>query len=300
MKFRVWFRAIRLPFFTATLAPIVFGTVFAYYWEHRFNGWRFLLVIIGILLVQGGLNLANDYFDNLSGNDELTKPTPVSGGSRVIQEGLLKPETMILVSIICFLGATLIGLYLNFTLKGNFILIFGIIGMILAFFYSAPPLKIGYRSGLGELSCAIGIGPIIILGAYYVQTQNFSLPALLVSLPLGILIGLVLLINEFPDYEADQQVHKNTLVVTCGPQKAAFIIVGFLAIAYIITVMLILMEMLPKIALFVLITTPLAYFIARKVLAHYGDIKKLLPANIAMIRLHLLFSIMLIITLLIQ
>ncbi|MCK5607833.1 1,4-dihydroxy-2-naphthoate octaprenyltransferase [Candidatus Pacearchaeota archaeon] len=300
MKFRVWFRAIRLPFFTATLAPIVFGTVFAYYWEHRFNGWRFLLVIIGTLLVQGGLNLANDYFDNLSGNDELTKPTPVSGGSRVIQEGLLKPETMILVSIICFLGATLIGLYLNFTLKGNFILIFGIIGMILAFFYSAPPLKIGYRSGLGELSCAIGIGPIIILGAYYVQTQNFSLPALLVSLPLGILIGLVLLINEFPDYEADQQVHKNTLVVTCGPQKAAFIIVGFLAIAYIITVMLILMEMLPKIALFVLITTPLAYFIARKVLAHYGDIKKLLPANIAMIRLHLLFSIMLIITLLIQ
>lgn len=300
MKFRVWFRAIRLPFFTATLAPIVFGTVFAYYWEHRFNGWRFLLVIIGTLLVQGGLNLANDYFDNLSGNDELTKPTPVSGGSRVIQEGLLKPETMILVSIICFLGATLIGLYLNFTLKGNFILIFGIIGMILAFFYSAPPLKIGYRSGLGELSCAIGIGPIIILGAYYVQTQNFSLPALLVSLPLGILIGLVLLINEFPDYEADQQVHKNTLVVTCGPQKAAFIIVGFLAIAYIITVMLILMEMLPKIALFVLITTPLAYFIAKKVLAHYGDIKKLLPANIAMIRLHLLFSIMLIITLLIQ
>ncbi len=300
MKFRVWFRAIRLPFFTATLAPIVFGTVFAYYWEHRFNGWRFLLVIIGTLLVQGGLNLANDYFDNLSGNDELTKPTPVSGGSRVIQEGLLKPETMILVSIICFLGATLIGLYLNFTLKGNFILIFGIIGMILAFFYSAPPLKIGYRSGLGELSCAIGIGPIIILGAYYVQTQNFSLPALLVSLPLGILIGLVLLINEFPDYEADQQVHKNTLVVTCGPQKAAFIIVGFLAIAYIITVMLILMEILPKIALFVLITTPLAYFIARKVLAHYGDIKKLLPANIAMIRLHLLFSIMLIITLLIQ
>lgn len=300
MKFRVWFRAIRLPFFTATLAPIVFGTVFAYYWEHRFNGWRFLLVIIGTLLVQGGLNLANDYFDNLSGNDELTKPTPVSGGSRVIQEGLLKPETMILVSIICFLGATLIGLYLNFTLKGNFILIFGIIGMILAFFYSAPPLKIGYRSGLGELSCAIGIGPIIILGAYYVQTETFSLPALLVSLPLGILIGLVLLINEFPDYEADQQVHKNTLVVTCGPQKAAFIIVGFLAIAYIITIMLILMEMLPKIALFVLITTPLAYFIARKVLAHYGDIKKLLPANIAMIRLHLLFSIMLIITLLIQ
>lgn len=300
MKFRVWFRAIRLPFFTATLAPIVFGTVFAYYWEHRFNGWRFLLVIIGTLLVQGGLNLANDYFDNLSGNDELTKPTPVSGGSRVIQEGLLKPETMILVSIICFLGATLIGLYLNFTLKGNFILIFGIIGMILAFFYSAPPLKIGYRSGLGELSCAIGIGPIIILGAYYVQTETFSLPALLVSLPLGILIGLVLLINEFPDYEADQQVHKNTLVVTCGPQKAAFIIVGFLAITYIITVMLILMEMLPKIALFVLITTPLAYFIARKVLAHYGDIKKLLPANIAMIRLHLLFSIMLIITLLIQ
>lgn len=300
MKFKAWLRVIRLPFFTATLAPVVFGTVFAYYCERSFNGWRFILVLIGILLVQAGLNMANDYFDHLSGNDELAKPTPISGGSRVIQEGLLNPKSIFWVSILCFFGASLIGLYLNFTLKGNFILIVGLIGMILAYFYSAPPLKIGYRSGLGELSCAVGIGPIMILGSYYVQTQNFSLPALLVSLPPGILIGLVLLINEFPDYEADQQVHKNTLVVTCGPQRAAFIVVVFLALAYIITIILILAEILPILTLIILITTPLAYFIAKKVLSHYNDIEKLLPANIAMIRLHLLFSVMLIITVLIS
>ena len=299
MKSKAWLRALRVPFFTATLAPIVFGTVFAYYWEHRFNGWRFLLVLIGTLLVQAGLNLANDYFDYLSGNDELTESTPVSGGSKVIQEGLLKPKLIFLVSIICFFGASLIGLYLNFTLKGNFILIVGLIGLILAFFYSAPPLKIGYRSGLGELSCAIGIGPLMILGSYYVQTGNFSLPALLVSLPLGILIGLVLLINEFPDYKADQQVHKNTLVVRYGPLKAASIFVVFLVITYIISIILILTMILPLTALFILVTVPLAYFIARKILSHYNDTEKLLPANVATIRLHLMFSIIFIIAVLI-
>lgn len=299
MKSKAWFRVLRLPFFTATLAPIVFGTVFAYYWEHRFNGWRFLLVFVGTLLVQAGLNLANDYFDYLSGNDELTKSTPVSGGSKVIQEGLLKPKLIFLVSIICFFAASLIGLYLNFTLKGNFILIVGLIGLILAFFYSAPPLKIGYRSGLGELSCAIGIGPLMILGSYYVQTGNFSLPALLVSLPLGILIGLVLLINEFPDYEADKQVHKNTLVVHYGPLKAASIFVVFLVITYVISIILILTKILPITTLFILVTVPLAYFIARKVLSHYNNIEKLLPANVATIRLHLLFSIIFIIAVLI-
>ena len=299
MKSKAWLRVLRLPFFTATLAPIVFGTVFAYYWEHRFNGWRFLLVFVGTLLVQAGLNLANDYFDYLSGNDELTKSTPVSGGSKVIQEGLLKPKLIFLVSIICFLGASLIGLYLNFTLNGNFILIVGLIGVIFAFFYSAPPLKIGYRSGLGELSCAIGIGPIMILGSYYVQTENFSLPALLVSLPLGILIGLVLLINEFPDYKADQQVHKNTLVVRYGPSKAASIFVVFLVITYVISIILILTKILPITTLFILVTVPLAYFIARKILFHYGDTEKLLPANVATIRLHLLFSIIFIIAVLI-
>lgn len=299
MKVGVWFRALRIPFFTATLAAIVVGTALAYYWERSFSGMRFLLVLIGTLLVQAGLNLVNDYFDYLSGNDELAKPTVVSGGSRVIQEGLLNPKSLFVVGSLCFIGAALIGLYLNFTLKGNFVLIVGVIGMILAYFYSAPPLRIGYRTGLGELSCAIGIGPVMILGSYYVQTQNFSFPALFVSLPLGILIGLILLLNEFPDYEADQQVHKNTLVVTCGPQKAAFIVVGFLAIVYIMTTLLIVMGRLPKITLLVLGTTPLAYFIARKVLVHYSDIEQLLPANIAMIRLHLLFNVILIITVLI-
>ena len=109
-----------------------------------------------------------------------------------------------------------------------------------------------------------------------------------------------MLINEFPDYEADRRVHKNTLVVSCGPRKAALIFVILMAIAYIITVMLILMRIFPRIALIILVTVPLAFFIMQKLLSYHSNITKLLPANIAMIRLHILFSAMSIFALLVR
>lgn len=300
MQLKLWFRALRVPFFTGTLIPVIFGTAFAYYWTGSFSAGRFFLVFAGTLFVQAGLNLANDYFDYLSGNDALAKPTPFSGGSRVIQEGLIKPKSVFLASIICLFVASLIGLYLNSIIRGNVILVLGFAGMVLAYFYSAPPIKIGYRSGLAEFSCILGCGPILVLGAYYVQTESFSLQAFYASLPIGLLIGLILFINEFPDYWADRRVNKNTLVVVYGRHRAAFIFVTLMATVYIITLALILTKVFPLITLTVLVTGPLAFFIIRTLLAHYNNVTGLLPANIAMIKLHLLFSVVSILTFLVR
>ncbi len=288
---KLWLRVLRAPFFTATIVPILFGTSFAYHQEHYFDLLRFILVLLGGLLVHAGLNTANDFYDYLSGNDQFTKATPVSGGSKVIQEGLVKPRTIFLVSLLCFVAAAAIGLYLNFTLKGNFILLLGIIGVILAYFYAAPPLKIGYRGGIGELVTGIGFGPIMILGAYYAQTQNFTWSALLASTPIGIFIGLVLLINEFPDYEADKKVNKKTLVVLCGYKKSAIIFVVAMTISYLISLILIALRILPLLALMVLITTPLAFSIIKRIL-RYTNTEQLLPANLRMIQLHLIYGIL--------
>lgn len=297
MKFKLLLRVTRAPFFTATLIPISFGAAFAHYQTGYFNLWRFILTLLGALFIHAGLNMANDYFDFLNGNDNFTKSTPVSGGSKVIQEGLVKPKKIFWVSILFFLSASIIGLYLNFTSKGNFILFLGIIGVIIAYFYSAPPLKIGYRGGMGEIICAIGFGPIMILGAYYVQIQQFSFSTLFASLPIGILIGLILFLNEFPDYEADRKVNKNTLVVLFGTQKASFILIILLLFCYLITLILITTAIFPLATIVVFATIPLAFFISRRVFLYHNNIEKLLLANISMIKLQIIFGIILIITL---
>jgi 1,4-dihydroxy-2-naphthoate octaprenyltransferase len=291
MKLKIWLKALRIPFFTGTVFPVAYGMVFAYYRDGMFHLGRFLLAVAGTALINAGLNLANDYFDHRSGNDDFTPLTPVSGGSKVIQEGLLSPRSMLAGSLICLALAAGIGLYLNFVLPGNAILLVGVVGMVLAFFYSAPPLKIGYRGGIGELACAIGCGPVLVVGGYYVQTGVLSWAAVLASVPMGLLVGLILLINEFPDREADERARKRTLVVLLGKRRAAWIVLGSLLAMYAVGLVLVVVRVFPPYALAALLTAPIAYFIARKAILDHGDLKRMLPANFAMIGLHIVWSV---------
>jgi 1,4-dihydroxy-2-naphthoate octaprenyltransferase len=93
MGIKIWFKACRLPFLTATFVPVILGGTIAWYEVARFNWFNFILTLIGISCLHLGTNLTNDYFDHKTKNDELNlNPTPFSGGSRVIQEGLISPK----------------------------------------------------------------------------------------------------------------------------------------------------------------------------------------------------------------
>ena len=224
----IWLKAVRPNFFPATFIPVALGGVLAWHQFTRFNWTSFLLTLVGALFIHAGLDLANDYFDHISGNDEINRfPTPFSGGSRVIQKGILGPGQVLGGAVVCFLIGIAVGLFLNYLVPGNVILALGIVGIVLAFFYGAPPFRIGYK-GLGELACGLGFGPIMVLGSYFVQTGRFTWPPVFVSVPVGILIALVLYINEFPDYEADKAVNKRTLVVMLGKRKALVLITSYL------------------------------------------------------------------------
>ena len=112
--------------------------------------------------------MANDYFDHLSGCDEANPdPTPFSGGSRMIQNGLITPKRILYAALITFAIGGGIGLYLNYLSGKNVILIIGLIGLFLAFFYTANPFKIVYRT-FGEIAVGIGFGPLIVMGSYFV------------------------------------------------------------------------------------------------------------------------------------
>jgi 1,4-dihydroxy-2-naphthoate octaprenyltransferase len=294
----IWLRELRAPFFTGTLGPIAFGAAYAHFQGSRVDSGLFALTLLGGLLVHAGLNMANDYFDARHGGDDLTVATPVSGGSKVIQEGLLKAPSVLLASVACLVLGAAVGLYLNFRVGGNVLLAAGAVGLVFAWFYTAPPLKLGHRGGTGEIACTLGFGPVMAFGAYYVQAGRFSWSGLVAGLPIGILMGLVLFINEFQDVSADRAVGKNTLVVTLGPRVSATVFVLALASAYALTAGLVLARVFPGAALFVFASAPLAWFAAARARSSHSDLKRLLPANFAVIGLHLLFSAVLTVSLL--
>jgi len=293
VRLKIWLKAIRVPFFTATIIPVTMGSIVAWYDTDSFIWFRFWLAMLGAVLIHAGTNLANDYFDHLSGGDDANlNPTPFSGGSRVIQQGLISSRKILSVSLFSFILGSTIGLYLNYLCGKNIILILGIIGVFLGFFYSAKPLRIGYWS-FGELAVGVGFGPLMVMGAYYVQTQVLPLKVFLVSIPIGILIALVVFINEFPDYAADKSVGKHTLVVMLGKKNAVILYQVLLAMVYLAVFALVIFKALPLISLVVFLSLPLAlkaFFVSK---SNFDKIYELLPANAATIGLHSVIGLLL-------
>jgi 1,4-dihydroxy-2-naphthoate polyprenyltransferase len=289
-KILLWLAAARPQFFTATIIPIALGAAIAWNRNAAFDRGLFWLTLIGGIFIHAGLDYSNDYYDYKTGNDVVNKtPTPFSGGSRFLREGVLRPKQVLLASLICFAAGSAIGLYINYLLKTNVILIIGIIGVFLAFFYTGGPVKIGYTR-CAEAATGLGFGPLMVIGSYYVQARSISWQALWASVPIGILIALVQYINQFPDYEADKKTRKNNTVVTLGRKRAVPYYCIFLILAYCLVILGVILDVFPKFALITLLTAPLAVKAIRTVTAHFDSIEKLLPANTATIVIHLLFG----------
>jgi len=229
----LWLRTIRAPFLTATLAPVLIGSSVAYNdlrdvglsgeWSVRL----FWIVLGGACLAQIATNASNDYFDHTSSADEMNKvASPFNGGSRVIQVGLMTAGQVLMTALLAIGGTIFVGLYLNKEISGQFfgntpILWTGVIGTFLALGYTGDPIRLGYK-GLGEFAIALGFGPIMVLGSHYVLTYPIHLTdlsrwnwveAILASVPIGILVMLIVWINQFQDAPSDAAVGKNTWVV---------------------------------------------------------------------------------------
>ncbi|MFN2465569.1 MAG: prenyltransferase [Candidatus Dormibacteria bacterium] len=264
-----FFLATRLPFLTATLVPVFLGIAAAGL-DHHFSLGLALLTVIGGVSVHLGLNVANDVFDARSGADDFNvNPTMFSGGSRVIQYGLVTLRQMVMIMVGCYALAAAIGLALV-ALTGISLLWLGLAGLMISFFYTAPPFKLVHR-GLGEVAVALGFGPIMVLGAYFVQTGHYALRPLILSVPVALLVMLILYANEIPDRVADARAGKRTLVVRM-PRSA--VLAGYVvsvSLAYIALVVGILARVLPWPTALGLLTIPLAIRTERGLAAHYDD-----------------------------
>lgn len=286
-------RTTRLPFLTATIVPVLIGIAIAAT-RGSFDLVAAVLTVIGASFVQLAINVSNDVFDTSQGADDANvTPTQFSGGSRVIQYGLVSFRQMATLATAFFVAAGLVGLILLATNGSTALLVIGVVGFVVGLGYTAPPLKFVYR-GLGEIAVAIGFGPLMLLGAYVVQTRGaLAWEPFVASVPIALLVALILYVNEIPDRRGDARAGKRTLPVRFSREA---VVGGYrvaAAAAYVVLVAGVLGGLLPLPALLVLLTIPLARQVSANLTPNYDNPYGLMAVMGVNIKLHLYAGVLL-------
>jgi 1,4-dihydroxy-2-naphthoate octaprenyltransferase len=289
-KMFTWLVITRAPFLTAMIAPVLIGAgwVAARHLVSPFPTLLFWLTLFGGIFMHVSANTFNDYFDWKSGTDQANNNyfLPYTGGSRSIELGLIKPQQLFWVALISMLLSGAIGIYLAIV-SGPGIFLLGIAGAFSAYFYTAPPLRLVARKGLGELLIGLNFGPFVTAGTVYALTGTVDLADFLVGIPIGLLTIAILWINQFPDVESDRATGKLNLVVVLGKKRARWGYVVLMAAAYGLTLYWALANAFPLGSLLLLGGLPLAIFASMVILKEYKE-RTLVRANVATIQMHAL------------
>lgn len=201
--------ALRPAFLTASILPVLTSLAYVYSTALTIDYLLATIILLDIVLIHSAGNVLNDYFDARSGNDGMNDNHihPFTGGSRVIQNGWLSEQQMLVYGSVLLAAGLLLGLVLVLQ-GGAVVLVIGVTGALLTYFYSAPPC-LACR-GMGDLTIAICFGLLPALGTVYVLTGALDINALWIGLIIGCFVAAILWINSIPDIDADKQVGKNT------------------------------------------------------------------------------------------
>jgi 1,4-dihydroxy-2-naphthoate octaprenyltransferase len=289
-KVKVWWLAFRYHFVPPSIFPAVLGGLVSWATNSGFVPLYFLLVLVAIIINHIGLNMTDDYYDYKHSVDKLApgEKNPYSGGSGVLSGGLLAPKSMFKAFILCYLVTGAAGLYLTLT-RGLPVLAFGLFGVFCAVFYTAPPISFSHH-GLGELALLVNFGSIIGLGAFYVQARTLTLQAFMATLPMGIMLFSMIVINEIPDIEEDKAAGKLTLVARYGKEAGVKLYILSWICTYTIIATSAALGIIPLYTLFALLSLPIVYHSIRVLQAHKDNPKLMAPANLDMIRAHSITS----------
>lgn len=274
--------------------PMFVGGLFAYTQEKKFNFIWFVLSLISVYLIEISKNATNEVVDYLSGADRFVegdRRTPFSGGKKTIVDGILTVNEAKWIAITTFIVACAIGLAIVFFWEFD-VLYIGILGVLIATFYTLPPLKLAYR-GLGEFAVGFTFGILITSGIYVTMAHNFDYRVILLSLPIGFLITNVLWINQFPDYEADLKAGKKNWVVRLGKKKAVSIYALLFSLAYISFIILSFVLKNPY-YLLAFLTLPISISAVKIAKKYYDDIPNLIAANAKTVQLYMLIGVIMI------
>ena len=262
IKTWVWLIEIRPKFLLVSVALALLGTSLA--WQNGIFSLRYaVLAFTGLLLWQISMQVLNDYFDYRSGVDLITRRTPFSGGSGILPAHLLRPESVLTFGLLIFALAVPIWVYL-IIVKGLLLLPLIGVGAVCVLLYT--PVLTRWR--LGEISSGLGLGILPILMFYFIQTGGYTTEVVVASIPCGILLFNVHLLNEFPDVEADKVGKRKTIPIVLGRAKASWIYLAGAITVYAWIVAWVAVGVMPMAALLSLLTIPLAIWAARGALGY--------------------------------
>ncbi|MFC1899631.1 prenyltransferase [Chloroflexota bacterium] len=285
-SFKIWVIETRPKFLILSLVLAFLGACIAWY-DGNFHLGDAMLAFIGILSAHISVNVLNDYFDFKSGLDLSTEQTPFSGGSGVLLADLLTPKQVLWLGLGAFLLTIPIGIYFVIS-KGWLLLPLLLVAALCTLLYSPILLKLRWP----EWAPGIGLGVLPVLGAYFVQTSEYTWPALVAAIPSGILVHNLLLLNEFPDAEADKTVGRKTLPIIIGKKKASIVYSVLTIMVYVWIIGGVLAGQMPVFSLIALLTLPFAIK-AIKSLSDSEKMDKLIPAMINNVLVVMLTQILL-------
>lgn len=248
-RLAAWYSATRPRVFTATYVPLGIAAAAALE-DGVFRLVPFVLALIGTMFLQTAANLVNEYADYVRGADELKQ----AGQGMTIKNKVLSPREVLTGAIVSVVAGSLIGLYL-LAQSGPLLWAIGIGGVLVAITYTAGPFPLAYN-GLGEAAAGIFMGPMIVVGAYYVMNTNVSWDLVWISLPIMFTVAAILHANNIRDMDADRAVNKRTLAVIFGRRIANHEYAVLVGGAYVLLVVLVLVGLMPPTVLIAFITLP--------------------------------------------
>jgi 1,4-dihydroxy-2-naphthoate polyprenyltransferase len=227
-KIKGWIGLSRPPFHTVGILPFILGTVLAYKTNSTISIEIFILGVLGVILIMLSTYHSGEYFDykgDMISNS--LHDNQFAGGTRVLLAGKMSPLVPLWTSIVTIIIAAAIGLFLQFILKtGPYTLLLGFVGAFSGFFYSTEPIRLVKR-GIGEIFIGFCYGWLPVASSYYIQTGTIHPIIHWLAIPIGLTIFNVILLNEFPDYEADKATDKRNLLYRIGKQKGLMLYVAF-------------------------------------------------------------------------
>jgi 1,4-dihydroxy-2-naphthoate polyprenyltransferase len=230
--YRIWWKLLRPHTLSAAFIPVTIGTVLALN-EGSIKLSLFIAMLIASILIQAATNMFNEYFDYKRGLDN---ESSVGIGGAIVRNGI-KAQTVLNLAIIFLLIATVIGIYICM-MSSWWIALIGIVCMAAGYFYTGGPIPIAYTP-FGELVAGFFMGTVIILIAYFIQTETFSFTIFLFSVPISILVGAILTANNIRDLDGDKENGRKTLAILLGRKNSIRFLALMFITSYFVTLILV-------------------------------------------------------------
>jgi len=247
----LWLRVIRVRFLLASVIAVSVGLAINWTQNNSIDVFAALLTFAGVMALHASVDLLNDFWDYKRGIDTITKRTKMSGGTGVLPEGLLKPSSVYRAGIAFLIIGGGVGAYFVIT-DGIIIAAILAFAILSIYFYSTKIVD----SGLAEFFVALK-GTMIVLGAYFIQSNQLTVDVVLAGVIVGVLSSLVLFIASFPDYDADKSKGRKTLVIVAGKRKATSIFWAFPIISLGVLIFGVSVQLFPISSLLALVPIPL-------------------------------------------